>query len=508
MILIELTAALNLTGELKTFYVSTDRFVSSPYDTPPNVAFENTVTDPGNVTVRVFSDGQTAGGTQLDTGEIVLANQDGRYDGWLNFGFDGRPVIIRYGTAGNAYPNGFTTIFTGTVANVFADKKELRIRVKDKQHTLDRQFLTTTYQGTNSGATGVEGLATDIKGNVKPRVYGACFNVTPILVNTSKLTYQVSDSSLYSLLKVYDNAVALTTGTDYATLTLLTAATVTSGTYATCLAAGYFRLGSTPAGQITCDPVAGATSSVRTTAQILKAMAMDAGVSLADLDSASVTALDAANGAEVGLYVDDTRTVIAAMDEVAQSVGAYYGFNPAGKMIMGVWAAPTGTPKASIVESQIGKDYQRRPARDNAIPVWSVSLGYQKFCTTQASGLAGSVTADRKQALALEYRKLVTSDSAVKLQYLLATSMEVNTLLIDATAAAVESARVLALHKVQRECYEVAVPVQLIATAGLGLGDVVTLTLDRFGLGSGKLMRVQGIALELARNRATLILWG
>jgi len=114
MILIEITAAIDAAGTLTTLYLSDNHFVTAPNDTPANVAFKQALKEPGSIGVHAYSDGKTTGGaTKLETGEIVVINVDGQFDEWLDYGFDGRAVTIRYGTGG-AYPADFQTIFTAT----------------------------------------------------------------------------------------------------------------------------------------------------------------------------------------------------------------------------------------------------------------------------------------------------------------------------------------------------------------------------------------------------------
>jgi hypothetical protein len=506
MIVVELTCAVTVGGTLQTFYVSTDAYTTGASDTPANSSFLPTLKDPGSIGVNVFGDGFIAGATKLDTGEIVLTNANGQYDDWINYGFGGRPVVIRQGKVGAAYPAGFTTIFTGTVVNVFANRKEIRVRVRDKQAVFDKPVLTTTYAGTNSLPNGAEGT-TDIKGNVKPRSYGAPNYVAPVCVNTSKLTYQCSDGALQDITAVYDRGTSLTKGADFANLALLEAATPAASTYVTCLALGLFRLGSTPAGQVTCDPLQGAASANRTVAQVLKALALAAGVASGEIDAASVTALDAINSNTVGLYLDDDTTFADAMDGVAQSIGAYYGFDPAGMFVMGQWQAPSGTSLATIGEFYAGQETERTPLRDVNIPIYQAKVNHTQVFSVQ-SDLAGSVSATLKAKVAQEFRTEVATDASIQTQFLDAPIFEIDTLLTSTSDAQAEATRLLTLHKVRRDAFQVPIPFDLIGSAGLKLGTCVTLQITRFGLSGGKLMRISGVRLELAKSRAWLTVWG
>jgi hypothetical protein len=115
---------------------------------------------------------------------------------------------------------------------------QIVFRLRDKQYLFTVPALTTRYAGTNVLPLGFEGMPADVMGKVKPVVLGAVFNVPAVLVNTSKLTYQVNDGPLASVGAVYDSGLALTFGADFATKELMQAAAPSAGTYNTCLAEG------------------------------------------------------------------------------------------------------------------------------------------------------------------------------------------------------------------------------------------------------------------------------
>ena len=506
MILVELTAAKDAAGTLETFYVGAESFVTGTGDTPASIAFEPRLIDPGSLGVNIFSDGRTGGMTKLEIGEIVLVNTDGALDAWLSYSFDGRPVTIRSGQG--AYPGGFTTLLVGTVESAEVSWDKFVLRLRDKQWLFNLPALTTRFAGNNSLPNGLEGTADDLGGKVKPKVYGRVFNVSPPLVNTSKLTYQVSHGAVLDISAVNDRGLAITKGADFATSALLQAATPSAATYITCFAEGYFRLGSTPAGQITADVTQGANAAARTVAQILKQLALDAGLPSGEITAADATALDAAAAQVVGIYLSDELNFMQAMDQIAASVGAWYGFDALGNLRMGQITTPSGPAVVTLYDYDILEGFERRPPKDNGLPVWRVVLGHTKIWTTQPSDLAGAVTIPTRAYLAEEYRKSATEDAAIKTQWLLAGTVEEETLLTIAADAATEAARRLTLYKTRRDIFDVSVSLDLLTTNSLKLGDVVALQIARFGLDAGKNFRIIGIRLQLAAGTAQLTLWG
>lgn len=508
MIVVELIAATDAGGTLQTLLVSDVGFSTTATDTPASTYSEGRLIDPGSLGLNLFGDGRTSGTTQLQLGEIVIGNVDGGLDAWRTYGFDGRAVIIRRGDEGAAYPAGFTTVLTATVDGAIeATFDTLTLRLRDRSFVFDQPLLTTRYLGTNSGATGVEGTASDIKGKVKPRVYGKVLNIEPVQVNSSKLTYQVSDRAVASFQAVYDNGAAITAGANYATEALLTAAVVGAGTYATSVATGLFRLGSSPTGQITCDVTQGTAAANRTAAQIIQAIAGALIIPGLLISSADVTALDTANSSVVGIYINDEMTALEAIDRVAASVGAYAAIDRTGTLRMGRLTAPSGTSVASLEDWNI-QNIELVALRDLAVPVWSVKVNHTKLGVVQSAGLAGSVTAATRVYLGQEYRSISSTDATIRGQYQQAGTLEINTLLTSDTNAQTEADRLLALYKVRREQFRATISLSFMLSSGIDFMSPVTLTLDRFGLNAGKLFFVTGYELNLATETATLTLWG
>ena len=176
-------------------------------------------------------------------GEIILNNIDGKLNYLLDYAFDGREVTLQL-----IDPDGVvTTWFKGIITRFYQQGNDLQLTLKSLSESLDLPLVQERYQGTG----GVEGLATDIKGNVKPRVYGQVTNITPTLCFATSGVYQASDLPTCVIENVYDKGVQLTLGVTRATLADLLANTPAANVYDRFQ--GYFRLGTTTVQQITCD---------------------------------------------------------------------------------------------------------------------------------------------------------------------------------------------------------------------------------------------------------------
>lgn len=491
---------------LETMYLSSHPFVTSGADTPAHTAFECRLVDPVLLKLSAFQNALTSGGSSTGGGEIVVSNPDNYYGYLSNYGFDGRSVVVRVGESGAAYPSGFTTILNGTMLAPKFDRTRFTIRVKDNQEMLNEALLTTTYLGNNVLPNGLEGVAGDIKGQVKPRVYGSVFNIDPVFVNTSKLIYQVSDGAVSDIVAVYDRAVSLTKGADYASEADMLATAPAAGNFRAWPAGGMFRLGSSPAGLITADVVQGASAANRTVAQVLKSIAESMGMTV---NTSDVTALDALNNAEIGVYVNSEETALSVMDQVAESIGAWFSTDNLGQLRMGRLEAPSGTPAFVIDDNTYIKvDLISNADTDNGVPLSEWKLNYKKFYTVQDSDIAGSVSDARKGELQNEYRSAVNLDSSVKTKYMLADKYENFTLLIDATAANAEGLRRLNLHKVRRDRVGVRMKVDVESLGLIKMMAVVRLIGNVFDYQKGADFVILGYTLNTKSMFADLVLWG
>jgi hypothetical protein len=504
--IVEITAAIDAAGTTTVLRYASKPYTTKPTDTPANAFYDDRITNPASISRSLYSNGTTSGASRVNYGAVELSNVDGGLDSILNYSFDGRSLVIKIGNAGADYST-FTTILNGTMEQVEFTFSKVTILARDKLAIVDMPLQTTLYAGNNSLPNGVEGVD-DIAKTPKPLLYGQVFNIAPIMVNSSKLTYQINDGAIAAVSNVYDKGIALTFHADEPNVSDLEAHNPPSGKYTTCLSLGYIRVGSVPTGLLTCDATQGATSANRTTAQVLKAMALKAGIASGDINSSDVSALDTANNSVIGIWISEPDSAITAMDKVAQSIGAFFGFDALGILRMGLFTAPIGSAVLEIDRNNIlSIEHGRTNDTDKGIPAWRINLNYQKNYNIQTTDLAGAVTAARKNILALPSLTKSAEDSSIKTQYTLAATIEKETCLVDATATQTEATRLLNLYKTNRDLYTVDIALDLSQTLP-DLNNVVNVTINRFGLNSGKLFKIIGIESDYSKNRATLTLWG
>lgn len=487
-------------------YCTGTGYTTGSADSPAHTFYEPRIEQPANMQRSLATGAASRGASRVGFGELVMVNIDGGLDGLVDYGFDGRPITIKLGTVRPWQAPVWTTVLQGTMARADFSWSQLSISLRDRQAELDTPLQTTTYAGSNALPNGLEGVASDIKGREKPRLYGNGYNLEPVCVNTSRLIYQLSDRALQSVSAVYDRGAALTAGTAYASQADMETNAPGAGQYRVWLAGGMVRLGSSPAGQITCDAVHGASSANRTAAQIAKQIMLDAGIASGDINASDVAALDAATAAEVGYWLNGNATAKQCLDAALGSVGAWWGVDRLGQFRMARLEAPSGVPVATLTPVEILKI--DRITGDSAAPIWQVTLSYQPYAITQSSDLAASVTAARRAELAQSYRKVVASDGSIKTLHPLAETLEVATNLSNAAAAQAEADRLLALYKVRRDTLSVRVALDADLAGALDLGAVVSVQVPRYGYDGGRLMRVTSIRTDLRNGLLDLTLWG
>lgn len=382
--LIEMTVYDPAIPGVKTLYYSTRGYTSLPTDTPANQFYDNRVVQAGNYEQSMFQPGKTSGISQVGFGEVRLANSDGALDHLIDYGSDGRIIVFKIITA-----LGILLLPACSMEQPEFNNSEITVRIKDPQMVFNAPIQPTKYLGNNALPLGIEG-ADDIKGKPKPLSFGKVFNVTPALVNTSMLIYQVHESTA-TVPAAYDKGVELLQGADYADQVAMEAVSPQPGEYRVCPTLGCFRLGASPVGQVTADVIEGATSADRTAAQVAKRIAARV-ISAGDISTADVTALDSANSAEVGIYINAESTVLSALDQVLGSVGAWYGFAADRNLRMQQFTAPVGPPDVTLGPNDF-RSLDRIASNDagRGVPTWRVNLNYAKNYTVQTSDLAGVI---------------------------------------------------------------------------------------------------------------------
>lgn len=491
---------------------STGDYITTRADTPAEAYYEPSVIDPGSISRQMFADG--ASGAQdnpraeVGYGAITLANIDGHLDAIFDnpaISFRERAVRILRVRPGAAYSTA-VVVLSAVVSQIEPTFKSVTIGVKDALYLLASPHVTTLYAGSNALPAGVEGVA-DLAGKAKPLIYGKVLSIAPPCVNTSRLEYQVSTAAIQSG-TVYDGGVSLTAGANYVSQTDMETTAPSAGQVRWWLAGGMFRLGSSPAFRVTADITAD-TSANSTAAQILKRMATDRGV--ASISASDVTALDALNSAVCGIYIDSQSDTLELMDQVARSVGAWYGFDRLGTFRMGRFDLPSGAAISTVAEWNCRA--VDRVANGEDIPAGTVNVRYARYWRQQSpTELAGAVSDAAVSDLGQEWRVSSASATPSPNPHKRLQTVQRDTLLTAKADADTEAARVAALRGGIRRTHRCTdVFLDDAALQAIDNNTVIALRWPRYGFdstGAGTLRRVLAITYAFAEERCDLTVWG
>lgn len=495
----------------RVLYYSTQGFVSGATDSPANTYYEPRIQQAANIQRSCFSAGTTFGLTTVGYGDMQLVNIDGGLDHLLNYSFGGRAIEIKIGTIQqNQSTPTWVTLIKGTMEQASFSWGQVTIKVRDRQQDLAVPLQTVTYAGNNVLPAGIEGVATDLKGKRKPLLYGKVQGVAPPMVNTSKLIYQVSENALQSVNAVYDRGSPLTAGTDYGTQAAMELTAPAAGQYRTWLAGGCIRLGSSPVGTVTVDATQGATAADRTAAQIIKTILIKGGVSVGDISSSDITALDAACNYVLGVYMPHGQetSAVSLIDEVANSIGAWWGVDRLGVFRLGRIVVPTGTAIGSISGVEIlSIDRTNTSDKGAGVPAWSVSVGYSRVYEP-TDDLAASITAAEKARMKEEYRRAIIVDTGTKTANTYSPELVFNTLITTEADAIAEATRRRVMYGSRRDMLQLRVRLEPELASLVDLGQIITVSLNRYGLSSGKKFLIVGIRTDMQNNIFDLTVWG
>ena len=481
-----------------TIRLTSGRSISTKADdSPAETIYYEGMMNAGTLRRTLFENGATVGRPALNAGYFEIANADGSRNAWLSYGIGGRDFRL-YSLAGRTDPvSTRELVFTGTLRGIESGniRTSLRLRIRDKLEALVRPLLTQRYAGSsNSSAATAEG-DTQMSGELKPMAWGFNYQCPVKPANSYALIYQSANNAQYQQL-VSDGGALLTAGSDYASLALLYAASVSAGTYATCNALGLFKLGATPEKVVTVQLRQDVDEADLSAGAVAKAMLIAAGVSSGDIDDASFTALTTSTGRhKVGIYLDQEITVLDAVCQVLNSVGATLVGTPLGKykaVQFGEFQTnispvpempPTSGELDTFTEADVGGNdaeysiYATPESEGDGVPAYGcVIKGGRNWLTLSAGDFVASVgEAQRHNSQRQYWIDLVQGDANVLTVHPLAPLLTFETMLTTGTGVIIEGFRRFELYGQRRDIVRIDVP---FARAGdLDLGNLVRLNI-------------------------------
>lgn len=358
----------------------------------------------------LFSRGSSGGSSSSSIGNIVIPNSSGHFDYLDDCAFAGRQFRSYWAESEDStesYP-----FVTGTVKRSEMSMTELTLSVSDVLDTMDIQMQLGVFAGTNLGmgaVGGLEGGEDDIKGQIKPCVFGRCRNIEPSLINAFHLIYACNydrdgnRKAVDSFWNVYGKGVEYLYEGDVATTELLIDASVSEGHYKSCVSEGTFRLGTVPNGTVTCDVFE--CSRTESSAGKVIARILDQYPS-PEVDLSSLENLHDDFKCPVGIYITTERTLLEVIREILSTVDAWILPDYNGISRVGRISEVLESPKFILTRDEI-RELDRVPSSDNSnnIPSYSVKILHTKnWKTLDRSSLALAVPENLQQFFEQEYR--------------------------------------------------------------------------------------------------------
>ena len=289
------------------------------------------------------------------------------------------------------------------------------------------------------------------------------------------------------------------------------------------------KLGTSPNGTITVTAWEYKTVEQNTVAQnVYRIITGVGGISPSDTVASDYTLLDSQNAANIGLVCTADMMVADVLDQLCESVGAFWGFDNLNRFRVIRLDAPTttsvvdfdfanimGEPQLESVNASGSSNVINLDVRNqqntasSTDAVYKVTIQHDKNSTVQSSdSLAGFVPELRRAYLTKEIRQSIKQNLAVKTAHPSAQELVFSTLLCGLKYAQPEAQRRLTIFDPSRIILNISVKVNATNLALLDLNAVVKVTLSRYGLASGKYLRIIGIKTDFENNLVDLKLWG
>jgi hypothetical protein len=516
ILLVEITGYTDA-GVSQVYRFSTGEYCTLDTDTPANARYDDCVSEAGYIERRLFEDGKSgvrsSGQGSVGVGAARLKNVDGHLDavfGSAAISFREREYRVLEVQPGASYSTA-QLVLRASVSQTSMDRREVTIGLKDRAYELDSDHLTVTYAGNNVLPAGIEGTA-ELAGKVKPLIMGKCLGVSPYCVNTSKLIYQVSTASIVSAL-VYDGGSLVTAGADYANQADMEATAPSAGQVRWWKAGGCFRAGTAPTFQFTADVTADSAAD-STAAQLIKRLVLARGWTLADIDTAAVTALDALNSAVCGLNIPaDGAKTTQLMSRAAASVGAVWTADDLGVLDVERFSPPAGSvdDPTLLLIGEHNCDEVTKITDGEDVPTLDVRLKYARYYAPLKTGeTAGSLTQAQRSDLGEEWRVARYTGTISPNPHRRTQIAERETALVTKADADAEALRQFNQHSVPRRSHRLRCSGDQVYRLAR-LNGVIGLYWDRQGFNesTATLRRVVAITKRLSfPRRVEMTVWG
>lgn len=509
---------------LATLRYADKPMTTSADDLPAHSWWDGRATSPLSIERGIPIAPEATDRTSVELGRVDIANADGGLDDLPErYDISGRQVIVRalHRDLPGWRHSASALLVDGLGTAWEADRQTLTLTVEGQAGWADKPLQSRLYAGTG-GPEGGEDLA----GKPLPVLFGRARNIEPVLIDPIGI-YQAHHRQMRGILAVRDKGFAIEpSGDDYPSFTDLKAATVSAGTYATCISGGYLRLGTyPPVGVITVDADGDAVGGwAATTADVVLRLLVDhAAVDLSRIDLEAVAALAVAVPGLIGWYQGtETTTVGEVLDRITRAAGAWWGSDGRGLVEVGRLTLPRVTPDYVLGQTIILETPERLDLPDSiAQPSWRRRVGWRRNWRVQGAAdlpEAPVEPAVPREFLSEQWRVATAVDTSLLADRLRAIDADVIEACFDAQGDAQALAdHLLSLYGRPALALSITVPPLLAEEVVDGvptlrravrIGSTIRVTYPRYGLHVGRNLVLVGVSEDWAAGRWVLTLWG
>lgn len=537
------TLVVDTDGTTQDYYVTTHGFRTKATDTPANYYIEERVESAGSVKRSLFSGARVAGASSPSYGVTTLVNNDGGLDTFVKYAAGGY-VTCYYGDDTLTFPGGYTVVYTTKVFSVVApDFDKVHVRYQDRTSDLDKAVVTAMYAGTDglegySGisarkalALGKPGLMPLVLLNKELQIYGVQANAVDnsFLAGTDPFAYvfeggvlvQRDTTGNYILsTDLLDPAQEPSPGTfrlwtGYGGVTPDPLGTYTQGE-ANSYTKGpvYLRMGTPPTAELRFGHRGYLQNLVTDPVTTWKFSDLCNRAGMQDVYPSNMGAVNGVvDNFDCGnRFIDDDRTYLTVMNDRAQAVLGFFGFDRLGQFYCGKLQPPDSGADTSqyTFTYENSKDFTKEPIDGMESPVWQFTVNAGK--TRPMTPLTGASE---------EMTDLVSRDPFYTT--FTGTSVETQKAFPGAKTVSIDidghdfqgstdplnfMNQFAALYGKQRDFITLSCEEFTPATLALALHDKVTLQVPRFDYTSGVLFRIIDIETNLDNKEIKFGLWG
>lgn len=406
----------------------------------------------------------------MSFGDIELDNTGGALDPWLQDIWSNRTINVLIGDV-RWDRSDFEVIFSGVVEDIGSRSQGvINLKLRDKLQRLNVPVTEATLGGSTAN-----------KDQLIPLTFGECHNVSPLLIDPATLEYQVHDGPIERVIEVRDEGVPVSSTVNLST--------------------GKFTLTVQPFGRITASVQGDKPSTwINTAANLIVRLVTSYGsedtkLTIGDLDQPYISAFDALNPQPLGVYLPQRENLLSICTRIAASVGARLVMSREGKLRIVKVDLPATGAAVEIGPKDIIEGTMRM---EQKLPVSAgVTIAYCKNWTVQ-DNIDTRIPSAHKDLYAREWLLTTAKDDNVKEEYRIeGDPPQKDTYLLTEVDASAEANRILSLFDSPRYIVSFEATSRLLT---LELGQAVTITHKRYGMGSGKSGMVVGLSPDWGKS--------